>query len=191
MHRRLWILAVVLAIVGILCEGRAVAQSQPLATSGPSAGPAADANRIRVVGPTSMVAMDPNRMRYWSDPNQLSLKDLLGATDEEWPVMRPRITTIQSLLAQLKPRKTGMSMGSMGGMGNQGDAKPSAVQDAYQALDKVVANKGTDGEIKSALQTLREAKAKVRSELEKAQRELTELVSVRQEALLKQMGVFD
>jgi hypothetical protein len=211
---RLSLLVVGLVIVGTLCAGPAAAQwsiggvggtaaADPNQPSG-AVGGGADPNRPS--GPLSItidpnqprvipmgVPMDPNIIRYWSDPNQLTLKDSLVATDEEWPALGPRIKKVQTLQAQLRPRRGGISMGAiaMWGVGPAASAEPSELDQAYQALTKVLADKGSDGEIKSALQTLRQVRAKVKADLEKAQKELKELLTVRQEAILKQQGLFD
>ena len=161
-----------------------------------------DPNRLRGSGPfvvdanyvsRGAVAVDPNLMRYWTDPNALSLKDAFGATDDEWPALLPKIQNIQKLQAQLRPRRSGgMGMGMvMWGVSAQ-PAEPSELDQAATALDKVLADKGaSDGDLKSALQTYRQARAKVKTTLETAQKDLKELLTVRQEAIAKQMGYFD
>jgi Spy/CpxP family protein refolding chaperone len=77
------------------------------------------------------------------------------------------------------------------GMGGRG-GEPSELAKASQALTAVLQNKEAGaGEIKAALQALRDARAKAKAELEKAQKELKEILTLRQEAQLVQMGVLD
>jgi len=176
---RLSILLAALALVGTLCAGQAAAQSGP-----------SPATRPAVAAP---VPVDANLMRYWSDPNQLRLKDTVGATDEEWNVLRPKINLVQKLQAQAGGRR--MMMGgamfvtALGG----GAGEPSEVEKADAQLAKVLQDKNAkpEEEIKPALQDLREAKARAKAELQKAQKELRELLTARQEANLRQMGLFD
>lgn len=66
------------------------------------------------------------------------------------------------------------------------------VATAAQDLRTLLENKDANADqIKAKLEALRAAKAKVKDELTTAQKDLRELVTVRQEAVLVEMGVLD
>lgn len=121
------------------------------------------------------------------------IKTQLGATDEEWKALSPKVEKV--LQAQRDARAGGRSFGGRGGAGGQPapTTQPqSPVAAANDALNKVLENKDASAEqIKTALTALREAKAKAKAELEKAQKDLRELLTVRQEALLVADGMLD
>lgn len=136
------------------------------------------------------------------------MKETLGVTNEdEWKVMEPKLEKVMTL--SMQSRFGGGMMGMMGGRGNRGNrggdtnatnppppppANPNAseVQKKSEALTKVLANKeAKPEEIAAALTALREAKAAARAELEKAQKDLKEVLTARQEAQLVTFGMLD
>jgi Spy/CpxP family protein refolding chaperone len=143
------------------------------------------------------------------------MKQALGATDEEWKVLQPRIEKVQTLSRQTRGGGMGMmfSNGRRGGPGggpggdkregdkregdkrdaNRPDDRPqSEVEKKVEALQKVLDNKDAKPEeIKASLSALRGARAKARAEHEAAQKELREVVTVRQEAQLVSMGILE
>ena len=166
---------VALTLACVLCAGQAMAQSRPAPASAPAAAPFAGA--------------DANMMRYWQDPNQLVLKDSLGATDEEWKVIKPKIDHVRQLLPRGGARFGGMSPGA--GARSASIAQTELAK-ATESLAALLDSKDTPtAEFRTALQAYRDAKAKVKAELERAQKELRELLTARQEGILKQMGLFD
>jgi hypothetical protein len=143
---------------------------------------------------------DPEQMRQRMEQfrQQMTerLKQALGVTDEEWKVLEPKIEKVQAAARQ--------SRGGMGFMGGRrGGARPGAEADANrpaptdvekkaQDLQKVLENKeAKPEEIKAALTALREARAKARQELENAQKQLREVLTLRQEAQLVMRGMLD
>ncbi len=148
-------------------------------------------------GPRGM-QRDPDEMRQRLLE---SVKEALGVKDDEWQVIQPRIEKVQTLSRQVR---TGGMMGMVGMFGRQGgrrrerpeEARPrgeqSEVQKAFEALRTVLENKDAKPEdIKSKLTALREAQEKAKQQLAKAQQELRELLTVRQEAQLVLMGLLD
>ena len=138
------------------------------------------------------------------DPEQMRqrmlerFKEALGATDEEWKVLAPRIQKVQTLSSQLRGR------GGMGGMfvgrtprretpeRPEPTREPTAVEKALQELQAVLDNEeARPMEIKQKLTALRQAREKVKQELAKAQQELRGLLTARQEAQLVLMGLLD
>jgi hypothetical protein len=72
------------------------------------------------------------------------------------------------------------------------DRPQSDVEKKAEALRKLLQNKeATPEEIKAAMTALREARTQLKTEVEAAQKDLREVVTVRQEAQLVLMGILD
>ncbi len=186
----LWAAAGVLVVMGALWSGQAF--SQPAGPGGGMWGPGGG---------------DPNVWRMMLDPNYIRraasdrMRQTLGATDEEWTVLEPKIEKVTTLSLQARGGgmiAMGMGMfgfgGRGGGMGGAGAAagQQSELMKASQALAELLKNKDASAaDIKSALQAYRDARARARAELEQAQKELKELLTMRQEAQLVQMGLLE
>ena len=164
-----------LVVLGVLCTGTAL--SQPWGAGPAGGGRTFDPNWIR--------AFDPNSLRKAASDR---LREALGATEEEWTVLAPKVEKVQMLSMQTRGgMMMGMGMFIMGGRGTE-----TEVMKASQALGQVLKDKdSTPGQIKTALQVLRDAKAKAKADLEQAQKELKEVLSVRQEAVLVQWGLLE
>jgi ribosomal protein L10 len=118
-------------------------------------------------------------------------RQTLGATEEEWTVLEPKFDKVQKLSNEIRFGAMMMGFG-MARMGGPSAEQQSELQTSTQALSKVLQDKNaTAGEIKTALQAYRDAKTKAKAALEQAQKELKEVLSVRQEALLVQMGLLE
>jgi len=123
---------------------------------------------------------------------QTRMKETLGATDEEWQVLGPKIEKVQNLTLQSGTAGMAMARFGIGGAGAGGRAEPSDVQKKLQALQDLLKNKDASHEdIRAALKDYRDAKAKAKVELEKARAELREPVTVKQEAQLVLMGLLE
>ena len=125
------------------------------------------------------------------------IKELLAASDEEWKILEPRILTIQDLL-----RDSGARGGIASGRGRRGgfggtavadpENPPTAVQNAARELQESLASKDASAEdIKSKLTALRDARVKSQTELAKAQDQLREVLTARQEAVLVMSGLLN
>jgi ElaB/YqjD/DUF883 family membrane-anchored ribosome-binding protein len=144
------------------------------------------------------------RMEQFRQQMADRMKQALGATDEEWKVLQPRVEKVQTLSRQSRGGGPGF-MSSRGGPGggpggsgssNRGgppsDQPQSDVEKAAGALQKVLDNKDAGvEEIKAALAALRDARAKAKQELETARKELREVLTVRQEAQCVAMGLLE
>jgi hypothetical protein len=144
-------------------------------------------------------AFDPAQ---WRQRIAERMKETLGATDEEWNVIGPRLEKVQDLSRQVRG---GMGMWGMfggGRMGRGGEGAPalaaapqgpqSDVEKAATALQTVLGNQAsTTDQIKEGLTAYREAREKGRDELAKAQDQLREVLNLRQEAQLVMWGFLD
>ena len=123
------------------------------------------------------------------------MKDLLGSTDEEWKVLEPRLQKVQDLLRDSAARASiGSARGRRGGFGGAlpTDTTPTPVQLAAKDLQDSLASKETSAdEVKSKLTALREARAKSQADLARAQDQVRELLTARQEAVLVMAGMLN
>ena len=181
LNRKVALMVVGLIALGALCVTQAISQD----TGGPGGGGPGGGGRMR--------GMDPNMFARMFDPNVVRkmasdyMKGALGATDEEWTVLEPKIDKVTKLSMEVRG---GMMMGM--GMMFGGGGEQSEVMKAAGALRNILAKKdATNDEIKTILQAYRDARAKAKAELEKAQKDLKEVLTLRQEAQLVQMGLLD
>ena len=147
---------------------------------------------------------DPAQMRQQRNDR---MKVLLGATDEEWKLLQPQIEKVQNLQRAATPRN-GRSLlfsdgngdngnGGRGGRGFRGgqqpdNTPPSAVEEKSKELTAAIQNKDTKPEeYKAKLAAFREARNQAKADLTKAQESLREVVTVRQEAVLVELGLLD
>ncbi len=116
------------------------------------------------------------------------MKEQLGASDDEFKVLWPKIEAVQTAQRDARAGAFGGFGGRGGPAGGQQSAMQLAVADLRQALDK----KDTPADVlEKKLTALREARANARKKVEEAQKPLKELVTLRQEATLVSMGVLD
>lgn len=159
---------------------------------------------------------DPAQMRQrFAD----RMKEALGVSDDEWKALQPRIEKVQQLRRDASGRGFGPGgaggpppgfgggpggpqgqggpggppPGAFGGPGGpQRDQSPSPVQQKVNELRETLDNKDAKpDEIKAKLVALRDARAKARADLAKAQDELRDLLTVRQESVMVMMGMLE
>jgi Spy/CpxP family protein refolding chaperone len=136
------------------------------------------------------------------------MKEALGASDDEWKVLQPKIEKVQQLQRDASGGR-GMGMlfrppgGGQGGPGGPGagpggpggffgNQNPSPVQEKANDLRTTLDNKDAKPEeVKAKLQALRDARAKAKEELGKSQEDLRGLLTQRQEAVLVMMGMLE
>ncbi len=141
---------------------------------------------------------DPDQMRQ---RNLEAIQAALGATDEEWKVLEPRVEKVQTLSREAESR---IGMGMLGMFGDRGGRRGetaaeasrtqelSGVQKALQDLRDVLDKEDAKPEdIKAKLTQLRDAREKAKQELHKARQGLRELLTLRQEAQLVVMGLLE
>lgn len=149
---------------------------------------------------------DPQQMRQMMERR---IQQQLGATDQEWKVLGPRVMEVSELSRQLSGSPGGGRGGMMGGMfgggrrggpqsnqpGGRQDAPArelTAVEKSLEQLRTLLENtSSTPEQIKKQLTTVRKAKEKVKQELAVAQQKLRKIITMRQEAHLVLMGMLD
>lgn len=123
-----------------------------------------------------------------------AMREELGVTDDqEWKVIQPKLDAVT------EKRMKASGMGMLGGLGlgvglpgAENNAKRSPMEQASQDLRKLLDNKGASAdEIAPKLAALRAAQEKARAELLAAQKELVEVLTVRQEAVLVMKKMLD
>jgi hypothetical protein len=145
------------------------------------------------------------RQRRQYDPAQVRqqmmdrMKQALGATDEEFAAISPKLQQVMDLSRDASGRGGRMRIrgGQNGQNGQPTQATPSAqplspVRQAAADLRAVTQNKDSKPEeIKAKLDAYRQAKAQAKVQLAAAQQELKGLLTQRQEATLVEMGLLD
>ncbi len=200
---RLWTTLTLAGVIGLCWTGQAVAQDKP------AKGNEGD----RRSGRTRMTPDEMReRMEQWRKRASDMMRERLGATEDEWKVLQPRIEKVQTLHRQSRGGMRGMmgfsgrSWGSRGSRGSGGrpaptspTAKPgtptrerSEIEKKTTALGEVLKKEApTTAEITTALTELRAARAKSQKELTQARKELQGIVTPKQEAMLVLMGTLE
>lgn len=157
---------------------------------------------------------DPAQMRQMMEQR---MREMLGATDQEWKVLGPRVMKVQELARQSAGGGPGMMFGPMGrrGAGGPGMGGPvtggpggdrlggrvigmgmnrelTEVEKIQEELQTLLENTAaTPEQIKQQVTKLRAAREKAKQDLAKAQQDLRQILTVRQEAQLVLMGMVD
>jgi len=134
-------------------------------------------------------------------------KEALGANDDEWKAIQPRIEKVMDAQRATYSRGGGFDRGRTRGNRGGPDAPPggapaaapatpertpTAVETAAKDLQTTLDNKSaTPDDIKAKLTALRDAKTKAKADLAKAQDDLKELLTARQEAVLVGFGMLE
>lgn len=182
-----------LVLAGALWVGQVMAQDAP--PPGPGDRPPRDSEEMR------------QRMEQFRQQMSDRMREQLGASEDEWKIIQPRIEKVQT--AQRQSR--GGMFGGMGGMMRRGrggdrggdragpprpegaDQQPQTeVEKATRGLQTLLENKeAKPDEIKAALKGLRDARAKAAEEVAAARKELLEVLTLQQEAQLVLMGILE
>jgi Spy/CpxP family protein refolding chaperone len=145
------------------------------------------------------------------DPQQFQqmfmnrIKDALGASDDEFAAIQPKLQTVMTLQNDVTPRMRGMfgnrpgrnggpgGGGPGGGFGGPGaSTQPSEVRTAMTDLQNTLNDQNASpDEIKSKLDAVRQARTKEKQDLVVAQQDLKSVLTQRQEAVLVVMGLLD
>ena len=120
------------------------------------------------------------------------MKERLGATDEEWVVIKPRLSEVMTLSMNARGTR-GMRGRGRGNRDQQETEAPTeplqiATADLQTTLDKEAP---TAAEIKAKLTALRGAREKNKQKMVTAQQKLKEVLTVKQEAVLVMMSLLE
>jgi hypothetical protein len=198
MQRKVMTIGVVACVLALMVGGLALAQQgggggRQRGQGGGQGGPGGN--------------FDPAQMRQRMMDR---MKEQLGADDAAWKVLEPRLTKVMEANRAVGGGMRGM-MGMMGGMrGQRGQGGPGGDQGGAQqadrrgrgpqgeqtAVDKAVTDLRTTLEnssaspedIKTKLTAVRQAREKAKADLAAAQADLKKILTVRQEAVLVEMG---
>lgn len=142
---------------------------------------------------------DPAQMR---EQRMNDLKERLGATDDEWKVLQPKLTKVMDAQRE----SFGAMFGGRGGRGGRGGDRggdqaqnnrpnnmpESKLMKAQSELRTTLENKtAANADVQAKLKAYREARDKARADLQAAQKDLKEVCSVRQEAALVMAGMLE
>jgi hypothetical protein len=126
------------------------------------------------------------------------LKQLMGSTDDEWAVIGPKVLKIYSLMSS---QSRGLQMRSLMGNGNQGNTQTrgggnktssSTGEKSLEELQTLLASDTTTAiQLKNKVSDIRKEKEKAKQELAKAQKDLCELLTAKQEAILISVGLLE
>jgi hypothetical protein len=126
-----------------------------------------------------------------------NIKQQLGVTDDEWTVLQPKLEKVMTLSRELRPSPFGGGR-QRGPRADRGGENAAPVQPTGDLAEKATAlrtaldNKDSDPkDIAQKLAALRDARERVKADLIKAQGELKDLLTPRQEARLVLMGLLD
>jgi len=123
------------------------------------------------------------------------LKELMGATDEEWTVIGPKVLTVYTLVSsQSRGLQTRSLMGNSNqGRGGAGSQSSSATSDkTLEELQTLLSSEDTTTtQLKNKISEVRKSKEESRQKLAKAQKDLRELLSLKQEAVLISVGLLE
>jgi len=145
-----------------------------------------------------------------------NLKQLLGSTDEEWTVIGPKVLKVYTLASSSQSRGFNMRnlMGRNTAQGSTLSGAQANTQSNTQAgtqgrgvdnrsmgatgdttleeLQKLLESEDTTTtQIKNKVSEVRNAREKARQDLVKAQKELRELLTLKQEAILISVGLLE
>ena len=130
---------------------------------------------------------DPTQFRQRMMDN---IKQQMDAKDDEWKVIEPKLQKVMDL--NMQSRMGGRGFGGRGGQnrgGNQQATADNPVAKAMQDLRETLDNKDASADdIAKKLTALRDARDKSHTELAAAQKDLKEVLTQRQEAVLVMMG---
>lgn len=138
---------------------------------------------------------DPEQFRQRMEER---MRERLGVTDDgEWKLISERMTKVMEARRAASPGGMGMFGGGPGGPGGRGPAGggggrgpggggPSPEE---EALSKAVEANASADELKKKMEAVRAARKAAEVQLEKAQAELREVLTVKQEANAVLMGL--
>jgi hypothetical protein len=140
--------------------------------------------------------MDPGQ---WRERRMNEIKEQMGATDDEWQVLAPKVEKVMTAQREIMSAAfggrgfgRGPGGGGPGGPGGGGDQPQTPVVKAASELRTVLENKDASADqINEKLGALRAARKQAQADLEAAQKDLKEVLTPRQEAVLVSRSMLD
>jgi hypothetical protein len=140
-------------------------------------------------------SMDPQQIQQ--QVKEFLRNKLVVTNDAEWGVIEPRLTKVVQFKMQTQLGGAGlMGGGRFGGNGGGMDQIVRAVlgiepMPEAEPLQKAIDNRASKADLKQALAKYVEARKAKRAELEKAQADLRQVITLHQEGTLVLMGILD
>ena len=124
------------------------------------------------------------------------MKEQLGVNDEEWKVLQPKLDKVMEARRESSGFGGAFGRGLTGGPGGRGgddsNRQRSSTEQASRELRELLENKDASADqITAKLTALRTAREKARTNLQTAQKDLKEILTQRQEAVLVTMGMLE
>jgi len=119
------------------------------------------------------------------------MKEALGASDDEMQALTPKIEKVMQLQRDASGGGGMRMLFGRGGQQQQDQQPQTPVQQKAKELKDAIDGNAPAADIKAKMQSLRDARASARQELTKAQAELKELLTQKQEATLLMMGMLE
>ena len=117
------------------------------------------------------------------------VKKQLARTDEEWKVISPKIQKVISTRQAITGEGGGSGFGGPGGFGGaSGDAVTQAQADLKAVLDDP---KHTNKDVEEKIAAVRKARQKARDDLAASQKDLLQMVTKSQQAVLISLGYLE
>jgi hypothetical protein len=115
------------------------------------------------------------------------LQPFMGASDDEWAILKPRIDRIQALQRILEGRNPNNNQRNA-----QNPQQRNLIPELKQTMQEQFFTLATPpATLRSTLQAFRDAQARARQELAAAQNELQMFLTTRQEVLLVVMDILE
>jgi hypothetical protein len=119
------------------------------------------------------------------------MKEMLGASDDEMQAIGPKLEKVMQLQRDANGSGGMRMLFRRQGQDQQQQAPQTPVAQKAKDLEDAVQANAPAADIKAKMQALREARAAARQELAKAQAELKDLLTQKQEATLLMMGMLE
>jgi hypothetical protein len=196
MQRKVIAIGVVASVLALVAGGLCFAQP-------PAGGNRGERGERGMRGNFDPAQMRQRMMERW--------KEQLGADDDAWKVIEPRLAKVMELRNDTMAGGRGGMFGMMAGRGGRGgdqgpggpqgnrprfpgqeNRQPTAVEKAAEALSTTLENQSASADtIKQQLTSLRKAREQATQQLAAAQQDLRQILTVRQEATLVLTGMLN
>jgi hypothetical protein len=121
------------------------------------------------------------------------LKTAMGCSDEEWAVILPKLEKVEAASIEVGAPANGLGPGvKLAALsGASGGRQPDVAQCQSQLRSTLQNPNATEAEVKLRIESLREARARAREKLAQARKELADVLTLRQEAVLIDRGILE